>query len=377
MAPILTRIGNAFGFGASSGGASGPSALHVVLTGYTPAGDLVPTKNGITIPQTDLESTGPGSQGYEIWEPGYYTWEWKGGSAGTVKAWCWGGGGYAQGQGPGPGQGGAGGGVRGEMPFTPGETWTVLVGEGGKGPGSSFPQPGNPIQVGNQAFPDGGWATYNAGSGGGSSRIAKTEIPYANRNSAPNVYHLIGGGGGGGIGYTGSGTRDGRAGVPSGNPGGAWYSADGPGAQGNGGSQSSGGSQPQNGRKPAGAPGSKYTGGPGGTTAGGGGGGGGYYGGSGAGGYYAIGGGGSGYIHPSVSNSADFRGPSSYRYEAANDPSNPGALSYPGGSDKRSRGDINTIPSPGWPTWSTPSPNATKMPATTSYGNGLVRIQVQ
>ncbi len=374
MAPILTRIGNAFGFGASSGGASGGLGLHVILTGYTPAGDIVPTKNGITIPQTDLESTGPGSQGYEIWEPGYYKWEWKGGS-GTVKAWCWGGGGFAQGAGPGPGQGGAGGGVRGEMPFTAGDTWTVLVGDGGKGPGGSFPVNPFPMEVGNQAFPDGGWATYNGGSGGGSSRIAITEIPYANRNSPPSVYHLIGGGGGGGIGYTGDGTRDGRAGYPSGYPGGAYYSGDGS-VFGKGGSQSSGGPAPGAGRKPAGLAGGYLSGGPGGQTAGGGGGGGGYFGGSGAGGYYAIGGGGSGYIHPAVSNTGSFTGPSTNRYEGADDPSNPGANAYPGGSDKRSRGDIRTIPAPGWPTWTSPSPNQTQMPATTSYGNGLVRIQV-
>ena len=59
------------------------------------------------------------------------------------------------------------------------------------------------------------------------------------------------------------------------------------------------------GEKLAGTAGGKYSGGPGNGGAGGGG----YYGGGGAGGYYSQGGGGSGYIDPTVTNSASFNAP--------------------------------------------------------------------
>ena len=213
---------------------------------------------------------------------------------------------------------------------------TVLVGEGGKGPGSVY---SNTSSYGTApaGFPDGGNATYNAHGGGGSSRIAGALVPYPTRNDSSTTYLLIGAGGGGGIGYTSdSGTNDGRGGYPAGYGGGGYYSSgESLAVTGKGATQSSGGNGGSAGRQPAGSPGSKYSGGNSGTT-GGGAGGGGYYGGGGAGGYYATGGGGSGYINPLVNTSASFEGNTTNRYIASDDPSNPGTLdiaSYSGSRD--------------------------------------------
>ena len=91
---------------------------------------------------------------------------------------------------------------------------------------------------------------------------------------------------------------------------------------GKGGTQSAGGAGGAAGRQPAGSDGAKYDGGEG--T--GGGGGGGYYGGGGAGGYYAMGGGGSGYIHPTLTNTASFTGQPGHpdHKVSVDDPANPG-----------------------------------------------------
>tara|TARA_Y100001963_G_scaffold104593_1_gene144200 strand:- start:841 stop:1986 length:1146 start_codon:yes stop_codon:yes gene_type:complete len=380
MAPILTRVGNAFGFGASAGGggeSGGPAT--VVYSRLDVAGNADPDITNVTIPNADL-TTG---LGIALFKTGLYTWQWKG-SPGTATCWAWGGGGGRQGEGPGPGQGGAGGGVRGDIDFVAGTTWTILVGEGGKGKGSSYP--GADYVTGNRAFPDAGYSSYNGMSGGGSSRIATTSIPYGTMNDSPNVYHLIGAGGGGGIGYTdNSGSNDGRGGYPAGQPGGGYYSSD-PGCFGRGASQSAGGANGPAGRKPAGTAGGKYSGGPAGTT-GGGGGGGGYYGGGGAGGYYATGGGGAGYIHPTVTSTASFPGDPGNRYQAQDDPSNNTAIDFTtppahpgpgwGGNAKRANGYVYTFPDPGF--GSTPIPDGSgqnRQKAAWSDGNGLVRIKL-
>ena len=250
----------------------------------------------------------------------------------TFDMWAWGGGG-ARGDGPGPGGGGAGGGVRGRKSFSTGDTLTILVAATADGIASG--------PVG--AWPDGGGYTtprYD-GAGGGSSRIADGTIPYPTINDSPSTYLLIGGGGGGGSDYLTSGTYGGQGGYPSGQPGGAYYPADGQ-KYGGGGTQSAGGAAGPAGRRPAGVAGSKYAGGRGGNTDGGGGGGGGYYGGGGAGGYYAHGGGGSSYIDPAeVTNSASFNAsPGSTTHNlAVDDPANPGIKPASGG-DRDSGGVV-------------------------------------
>ena len=299
-----------FGGGATGrlAGGGGPGAAGMEVARYDVQGNLVET---IDVDLPTLQA------GYGFDHIGYYKVTWSGDI--QTRCWTWGGGG-GRGNPPGPSYGGAGGGARGEISVTGGAIWTVIVGGGGKGPGGNYP--GSDYVTGNKAFPDGGVVTYNGGSGGASSRIATSYIPYANRDASPNVYQMIGGGGGGGIGYTNyAGTIDGRAGGTSGQPGGGYYPAD-PGVYGRGATQSGGGAGGPSGRQPAGSPGGKFSGGNSGNT-GGGAGGGGYYGGGGAGGYYGTGGGGCGYIHPSVTNSAFFTGPPGSRHLAVDDPSYP------------------------------------------------------
>lgn len=231
----------------------------------------------------------------------------------TFDMWAWGGGGRAAGS-PGPGGGGAGGGVRGRYTLTAGSSLTFLVSAAAADNGIS-------------TFPDGGICNsiYFSGCGGGSSRIGDGVIPFPTRNNAPTQYLLIGGGGGGGSNYLDSGPIDGQGGYPSGQPGGAYYPADGAATIGGGGTQSAGGAGGSAGRVPGGSPGIKYLGGNSGTN-GGGAGGGGYYGGGGAGGYYSHGGGGSSYISPLVTNTASFNASPgvSFSGTAVDDPANPG-----------------------------------------------------
>jgi hypothetical protein len=355
----ITRGLGGFGFGAAAG-ASGTGASGATMTRYDVDNSLQETT---FIPLSDFQS------GKEFTDTGYYTLEFVDHPPSFLSAtcWCWGGGG-GNGNGPGPGQGGAGGGVRGTFNFSDGDTFTLMVAEGGKGPGADYPgntphnatTPKGPFTDNNEGFPDGGVVTYNGAGGGGSSRIANTLIPYPTRNDAPTTYMLIGAGGGGGIGYTSDGTRDGRGGYPSGQGGGGYYSSDGD-VTGSGGTQSAGGSGGSAGRQPAGYNGAKYYGGNSGST-GGGAGGGGYYGGGGAGGYYGMGGGGSGYIHPSCTSTASFLGNTTSREVASDDPSNPGTLdttAYARGDDK-----------------SEPSGAGTGNPIATSNKNGFIKITI-
>lgn len=226
----------------------------------------------------------------------------------TFDLWAWGAGGGTS-DGPGPGYGGAGGGVHGRYTFDAPGTFTFIVGQEGQTNGTG-------------GFPDGGSTptSYVEGGGGGRSSIGEGTIAFPARDTPTTNYLLIGGGGGGGSSYAVSGSYAGQGGYPSGQPGGAYYPSEGPGAVGKGGSQSAGGATPTSGREGAGTAGGKYDGGAG----NGGGGGGGYYGGSGAGGYYAIGGGGSGYIDPTITDGDSFNagsGPS--HYLAVDDPAAP------------------------------------------------------
>jgi hypothetical protein len=299
--PVFTGIARGlggFGFGAAAGG-GGAVVSGATMKRYNVDNSLQETT---FIPLSTFQA------GKEFTSTGYYTLEFQDHPPASLSAtcWCWGGG-------------------------------------GGKAPGSTYPgntphgasTPKGPFTDNNEGFPDGGIATYNAGGGGGSTRIATTLIPYPTRNNPPVGYMLIGAGGGGGIGYTNSGTRDGRGGYPSGEDGGAYYTSD-PGCDGHGATQSAGGVAGPSGRQPAGHDGAKYYGGNSGST-GGGAGGGGYYGGGGAGGYYGMGGGGSGYIHPSCTSTASFLGAPGDRKVPTDDPANPGTLdttAYARGDDK-------------------------------------------
>ena len=299
------------GFGSGGGGSSAGEFEMATVKFYGTDGNLA---------STSLYTRASFLSGQHFDDVGYYTINFGEFNVGfSMRVWTYGGGGGRQSGGPGPGQGGAGGGVTGVIQVESGESdteFTFIVGGGGVGAPS--PQPGG--------FPDGGNATYNAHGGGGSSRFSKFLVPFPNRDNPTSIYYLIGGGCGGGIGYTQSGTMDGRAGYPAGQPGGAYYPADGA-IFGGGGSQSAGGAAGSSGRQPAGVGGSKYQGGPSGTT-GGGAGGGGYYGGGGGGGYYSMGGGGSGYIHPEVTLSDSMNGDPSSRITATHPSSYPNAPGF-------------------------------------------------
>ena len=360
--PVFTGIARGlggFGFGAAAGG-GGSLNSGATMKRYNVDNALQETT---FIPLSTFQA------GKEFTSTGYYTLEFSDHPPASLSAtcWCWGGGG-GNGNGPGPGQGGAGGGVRGTFTFTDGDTFTLMVAEGGKAPGSVYPgnsphgssTPKGPFLANNEGFPDGGIATYNAGGGGGSTRIATTLVPYPGRNDSPRQYMLIGAGGGGGIGYTNSGTRDGRGGYPSGQDGGAYYNSD-PGCDGHGATQSAGGTAGPSGRQPAGHDGAKYYGGNSGST-GGGAGGGGYYGGGGSGGYYGMGGGGSGYIHPSCTSTASFLGNPSNREVPTDDPSNPGTLD----TTAYARGDDKSVP----------AGSGDDNPIATSTKNGFIKIVI-
>ena len=360
----ITRGLGGFGFGGSAGGGGGGASVSgASVKQYNVDNSLQSTT---FVPIATFQA------GKTFTTAGYYTLEFDGAGGDTVNCtgWCWGAGG-GRGNTPGPGYGGGGNGVRGNFSFSNDSTLTLMVGEGGKAPGNSYPcgsphsasTDGAPYLAGNAGFPDGGCATYSAGGGGGSSRIAKVLVPYPTRNNSPIEYMLIGGAGGGGIGYTDdSGTIDGRGGYPSGYNGGGFYSSgEDSGCCGGGGTQSAGGDNGTAGRQPAGFDGAKYLGGNSGPI-GGGAGGGGYYGGGGAGGYYAVGGGGSGYIHPSCTSTASFNGPDSERAAASDDPANPGTLTvanYARGDDK-----------------STPQGSGDGNPIATSNCNGFIKITI-
>ena len=256
-------------------------------------------------------------------DAGYYTLEIDSGSSNIkFQMWAWGAGGGTS-QGPGPGLGGAGGGVRGTSTFSAGSTITFLVGGGG-----AYDNTTDNLA---SAFPNGGNVgdTNYHGPGGGRSSIYDGVLPYANRDSTSNTFLLIGGGGGGGDSFLSGGTIDGRAGYPSGSPGGAYYPKDSATGFGGGGTQSAGGGGGTAGRGPAGGDGAQYQGGDG----YGGGGGDGFYGGGGGGGFYTNGGGGSGYIHPSLTNTASFTQSDVANHNVAvDDPANPGTKPAAGGN---------------------------------------------
>ena len=308
----ITRGLGGFGFGGAAGGAGGAGPVSFIIKRYNTSNVLQSTT-----PSSDIA---PGTT-FTHADAGYYTLEVSGGPA-QLQMWAWGGGGGTTG-GPGPGHGGAGGGVRGTHTISDGDTITFLVGGGGAYTAST-----NNIST---AFPDGGNSTpsdgYLEGPGGGRSSIYDGLLPYANRDSSSNTFLLIGGAGGGGSSYSTSGTLDSRGGYPSGFPGGAYYDSDSSDGFGKGGTQSAGGAGGAAGREPAGTAGNKYVGGPG----NGGGGGGGFYGGGGAGGYYAMGGGGSGYIHPTLTNTASFTGQPGHpdHKVSVDDPANPGIKPTP------------------------------------------------
>ena len=377
QAPIFTGITRGlggFGFGASAGSSAPSGASGATMTRYNVDNALQETT---FIPLSDFQS------GKEFTDMGYYTLEFANHPPTSLSAtcWCWGGGGGIGPTSPSPGTGGAGGGVRGTFTFSDGDTFTLLVAEGGKGLGGSYPNgisprtasmAKGPFLAYNEGFPDGGNATYNGGGGGGSTRIATTLVPYPTRNDPPVGYMLIGAGGGGGINFTNNGTRDGRGGYPAGYSGGAYYPLDGVGCIGGGGTQSAGGGAGSSGREPAGYAGSKYYGGNSGGT-GGGAGGGGYYGGGGAGGYYACGGGGSGYIHPSCTSTASFTGPTGNRHIASDDPANPGTLD----TTAYARGDSTlVVGDPPSNVNSTPAGSGDPNPIANSRGNGFIKIRI-
>jgi len=316
--PFFTGISRGlggFGFGGSGGGGAAAGPLSFTIKRYNTSNVLQSTT-----PYSDVT---PGTV-YTHATAGYYTLEIEPDSPDvTFQMWAWGGAGGTGGP-PGTGAGGAGGGVRGTSTFSGGDTITFLVGGGG-----AYETTTDAIAT---SFPDGGNSvpSYNEGPGGGRSSIYDGLLPYANRDATPNVFLLIGGGGGGGTHYVEDGTYGASAGYPSGNPGGGYYGPEEPAdTVGKGATQSAGGAGGAAGRQPAGDAGSKYQGGDGQGGAGGGG----YYGGGGAGGYYSMGGGGSGYIHPSLSNTASFSaspGAPGHRI-AVDDPANPGIKPVPAG----------------------------------------------
>ena len=325
----------AFGAKAGGGGESYAPGINADVDQYDTSGSAV----GSTTEYRNVQSI-------NFTRPGYYTIEWK--AATSLRCWTWG---AAGGKANSSGEiaGSAGGGVRGQTSCAANETWTVIVGGGG----GTQPNCGTGE---NGGFPDGGPGgepnQYSgAAGGGGSSRIASTLIPYANRDSAPNTFLLIGGAGGGKSNHMqGGGPGGGTGGYPDGDKGRWYYPGDGNQTTGGGASQNGGGSAGQTGRQPAGNAGAQYQGGKSGNQ-GGGGGGGGYYGGGGSGGYYSSGGGGSGYIHPTMTSTAGFsrgnQAPNPLHYIGADDPSYPGTLDngayvngdtkghnrYPGGGD--------------------------------------------
>jgi len=206
-----------------------------------------------------------------------------------------------------PSYGCAGGESYGVVTLTAGTTYVLLVGQ--KGLGGAYQINTNATRP--ASFPDGGQNTggqgYGQGNGGGSTRFgAYTQSGFNLTNSASNynntsaVYYMIAGAGAGGSDYIYGygGTPGGYGGGTTGAAGGAWYNgnnAENANSPGGGGTQSAGGAGGTSGRLGNGTDGAKYQGG----NATGSAGGGGYYGGGGANGYYALGGGGSGFINSS------------------------------------------------------------------------------
>lgn len=197
----------------------------------------------------------------------------------SVAVYAWGAGGSGGGSG-GEYSGGSGGYISGTLATTPGETLTIIVGQGGRNQTSDYrPLDRNYAFGGGASGGGGNQYAYAYGSGGGRTAIRRgsTELATA--------------GGGGGAGYGGNGGAGGGSSGVAGTGGG------GSGSAGGGATQSAGGSAGSNGGE-FGVAGIQFAGGYSGESPGGaegGGGGGGYYGGGG-GGDNTGGGGGSGYV---------------------------------------------------------------------------------
>ena len=264
---------------------------------------------------------------------GYYSFTVPKSFQARLQLWGAGGGGAFSGS-SGPSKGCAGGYVEGLYTFSPGVTYVMLIGQGGR-------IAGNPT---GRAFPDGGQSEQNEGygmaGGGGSTRFGlyaqsgfNITNSSGNYNNTSAVYNLIAGAGAGGSDYiyTYGGTPAGYGGGTNGADGGAWYtSGESSNSTGKGGTQSAGGAA---GTTPArlafAEAGGKYYGGNGSGS----GGGGGYYGGGGARGYYSLGGGGSGFIGSGITSGTFYTATAgeSTHYISPNPRSNrPGSAGYGG-----------------------------------------------
>lgn len=135
-----------------------------------------------------------------------------------IKLWGAGGGASANTSGS-YGAGGGGGYVQADVPVTPGDTLTILVGQGGASWNSTEGYAG-------AAYPNGGQATNFGGGGGGRTEVSKS-----------GLLLIAGGGGGGGYQFDGNAGRGGAGGASTGGIGGSSPNN----AGGGGGTQSSGG----------------------------------------------------------------------------------------------------------------------------------------
>lgn len=195
----------------------------------------------------------------------------------SIRVKIWGGGGGAAANISGSyGSGGGAGFVQTDVPVTPGETLTIIVGQGGAGWNSTEGYAG-------AAYPNGGAATNFGGGGGGRSSVTKSGLTL-----------IAAGGGGGGYQFSGNAGIGGVGGAATGGSGGSSPNN----AGGTGGSPSSGGTGGY-GTASTGSSGSSQQGGAAnGANIPGGGGGDGYFGGGGGGGgltgYGDSGGGGGG-----------------------------------------------------------------------------------
>jgi len=207
----------------------------------------------------------------------------------TIKAWGAGGGGIPGSGGSGQGfvsSGGGGGFATGTLAVTPGQTLTLIVGQGGAVTGAN-------------RYGGGGGGSYYGGDGGGRSAV---------RTSAGVELITAGGGGGGGSSVSAAYTNNTDGGAGGGNTGADGAGAGGtyPGIAGKGGTQTAGGAAGSDATGSLAFPGyastagSQFLGGHPAGNYGGGGGGGGYYGGGGAdyhtGAVLGGGGGGSSYV---------------------------------------------------------------------------------
>ena len=180
MAPILTRVGQAFGFGASSGGASSPTIVSATGGTKTTVGDY--TLHAFTSPGNFVTSADTGGNIQFLMIGG-------GGSGGNDSG----------------GGGGAGALLVGaDVPVGPSQTMAIAIGDGGAGQ-TGYCNPDLPASDWNFSAPKaggsdttfahpGGTITAYGGSGGGTPRSAPD---YAAGPMSPgNSPNCQGGGGG-------------------------------------------------------------------------------------------------------------------------------------------------------------------------------------